>query len=78
MTRQRILVADDDRTMRHLLRGILKNGGFTATVAKDGQEALALMRAQKFDLLLLDVWMPRMNGLELLERLQARKSRPRV
>jgi CheY-like chemotaxis protein/anti-sigma regulatory factor (Ser/Thr protein kinase) len=78
MTRQRILVADDDRTMRHLLRGILKNGGFTAAVAKDGREALALMRAQKFDLLLLDVWMPRMNGLELLERLQARKTRPRV
>jgi two-component system, OmpR family, response regulator len=78
MTKARILVADDDRTMRHLLRGILRNGGFTVAVAKDGQEALSLIKERRFDLLLLDVWMPRMNGIELLDRLKTRKSRPRV
>jgi CheY-like chemotaxis protein/anti-sigma regulatory factor (Ser/Thr protein kinase) len=47
-------------------------------VAKDGVEALKTLRTKGFDLLLLDVWMPRMNGLELLTRLRAVKKRPRV
>ena len=50
---------------------MLTSAGFTATVAKDGVEALKALRAQRFDLLLLDVWMPRMNGLELLTKLRA-------
>jgi DNA-binding response OmpR family regulator len=74
----RILVVDDDRTTRHVLRRVLTSAGFTATVAKDGLDALKALRVQRFDLLLLDVWMPRMNGLDLLARLRTRKSRPRV
>jgi CheY-like chemotaxis protein/anti-sigma regulatory factor (Ser/Thr protein kinase) len=74
----RILVVDDDRTTRHLLQHVLEGAGFSAAVAKDGVEALKSMRAGRFDLLLLDVWMPRMNGLELLGKLRSRKSRPRV
>ena len=74
----RILVADDDRITRHVLRKVLTGAGFTVTVAKDGVDALKVLRHRRFDLLLLDVWMPRMNGLDLLERLRTRKSRPRV
>jgi CheY-like chemotaxis protein/anti-sigma regulatory factor (Ser/Thr protein kinase) len=74
----RILVADDDRTTRHVLRKVLTSAGFSVTVAKDGIEALKVLRTRRFDLLLLDVWMPRMNGLDLLERLRTRKARPRV
>jgi CheY-like chemotaxis protein/anti-sigma regulatory factor (Ser/Thr protein kinase) len=74
----KILVVDDDRTTRHVLRRVLTAGGFTTTVAKDGVEALKLLRTRKFDLLLLDVWMPRMNGLDLLAELRRRKTRPRV
>ena len=74
----RILVADDDRITRHVLREVLTSAGFTVTVAKDGVDALKVLRHRRFDLLLLDVWMPRMNGLDLLERLRTRKSRPRV
>ena len=74
----RILVADDDRITRHVLRTVLTSAGFTVTVAKDGVDALKVLRHRRFDLLLLDVWMPRMNGLDLLERLRTRKSRPRV
>ncbi len=74
----RILVADDDRMTRHVLRKVLTSAGFTVTVAKDGVDALKALRHRRFDLLLLDVWMPRMNGLDLLERLRTRKSRPRV
>ncbi len=74
----RILVVDDDRMTRHVLKKVLTSAGFTTSVAKDGVEGLKALRAQRFDLLLLDVWMPRMNGLDLLAQIRTRKSRPRV
>jgi CheY-like chemotaxis protein len=73
-----ILVVDDDRMTRELLQRVLEGAGFSASVAKDGLEALKTLRARPFDLLLLDVWMPRMNGLDLLAKLRTRKTRPRV
>ena len=75
---RKVLVVDDDRATRHILRKVLTDDGFQTTVAKDGVEALRALRGRRFDLLLLDVWMPRMNGLELLARLRTRKSKPRV
>lgn len=74
----RILVVDDDRVTRHVLSKVLTGAGFSTSVAKDGVEALKALRTKRFDLLLLDVWMPRMNGLDLLAKLRTRKSRPRV
>jgi CheY-like chemotaxis protein/anti-sigma regulatory factor (Ser/Thr protein kinase) len=74
----RILVVDDDKTTRLVLRKVLTNAGFSTSVAKDGVEALKAIDGGGFDLLLLDVWMPRMNGLELLARLRASKTRLRV
>lgn len=74
----RILVVDDDRATRHVLRKVLSGAGFATTVAKDGVEALAALRGRRFDLLLTDVWMPRMNGLELLTKIRSRKHKPRV
>jgi CheY-like chemotaxis protein/anti-sigma regulatory factor (Ser/Thr protein kinase) len=74
----RILIVDDDRGIRHTLRSLLNGAGYSTTVAKDGVDALKALRAEPFDLLLLDVWMPRMNGLELLAKLRTRKRRPRV
>ena len=74
----KILVVDDDRTTRHVLQGVLNNAGHSASVAKDGVEALDVLRGETFDLLLLDVWMPRMDGLQLLAKLRSRKTRPRV
>ena len=74
----KILIVDDDRATRHLLQRLLIRAGFHAAVARDGAVALSVLRSRRFDLMLLDVWMPRMNGLELLARLQGRKTRPRV
>lgn len=74
----RILVVDDDKTTRLVLRKVLTNAGFSTSVAKDGVEALKAIDGGGFDLLLLDVWMPRMNGLELLAKLRASATRPRV
>jgi len=64
-----ILIVEDDPREREGLRVLLRTAGFTVEVAADGVEALERMRQQKFDLLLADIWMPRMNGLELLSRL---------
>ncbi len=75
---KKILIVDDDRITRHVLRKVLTGAGFSASVAKDGVEALTVMKTRRFDLLLLDVWMPRMNGLELLARLGRTKTRPRI
>ena len=73
-----ILVVDDDRTTRHLTRTTLAKAGYTVRVAQDGAEALTRMRGKKFDLVLLDVWMPRMDGLAVLDRMKRLKTRPRV
>ena len=73
-----VLVVDDDRATRHVVRALLTKAGMKATVAKDGAAALTMLRARRFDLMLLDLWMPRMNGLDLLSRLRGRTSRPKV
>lgn len=73
-----ILVAEDDRTTRHRLRGMLKTAGFSVTMAADGRTALRLLQNRQFNLLLTDIWMPRMNGLELMARLREQKKRPKV
>jgi CheY-like chemotaxis protein/anti-sigma regulatory factor (Ser/Thr protein kinase) len=74
----RILVVDDDRTTLYVLQNVLNGAGYSTSIARDGVEALDTLRAGRVDLLLLDVWMPRMNGLELLAKLRRRKERPRV
>ncbi len=75
---KKILVVDDDQTTRHVLRKVLSGAGFSTTVAKDGVDGLKALKSKRFDLLLLDVWMPRMNGLEMLGKLPPTKTRPRV
>jgi CheY-like chemotaxis protein len=75
---QRILVVDDDRSTRHLLQLQLKSAGYAVETASGGAAALRRLTATRFDLVLLDVWMPGMDGLELLARLRDSPSQPRV
>ena len=75
---QRILVADDDAATRDLIAGALRNENFSVTTAADGIEALKRLEKSKFDVALLDVWMPRMNGLDVLKALRRKKSPPKV
>lgn len=72
-----ILVVDDDRATRHATRSVLAKAGYQVRVARDGADALSRLRAGTFDLMLLDVWMPRMDGLQVLEQLKGRRV-PRV
>jgi CheY-like chemotaxis protein/anti-sigma regulatory factor (Ser/Thr protein kinase) len=74
----KILVVDDDDTTRLVIRRTLTKAGFQVTEAKDGVEALETLRRRRFDLMLLDVWMPRMTGLDLLAELRSAERAPRV
>ena len=74
----RILIVDDDRTTVYVLQSLLNGAGYSTRVAMDGVEALKALSDEPVDLLLLDVWMPRMNGLELLTKLRSRRQKPRV
>ena len=66
----KILIADDNRVNRLLLGRGLEHKGHTVGFAQDGREALDLLRQQNFDLMLLDVLMPELDGYLVLEELQ--------
>ncbi len=70
----KILVADDDPQMRRLIRSILERDGFEVTEAADGLDALESVEAHPVDLMVLDIDMPRLDGLGVLEELRARVS----
>jgi two-component system phosphate regulon response regulator PhoB len=66
-----ILIAEDDRFLRRAAELALKQRGFSVVLAEDGSQALALARTCQPDLILLDVLMPRMTGIEVLRQLRA-------
>jgi DNA-binding NtrC family response regulator len=69
-TRARILVVDDDAEMRQLLTDLLREEGYEVEVAHDGASAIAKHQAMPFDLTITDLMMPKMKGIELIERLR--------
>ena len=66
-----VLAVDDNEYNRDLIARYLKRQGHQVTLAEDGVEALDLLGSQRFDIILLDLMMPRMDGFEVLTRLQA-------
>jgi CheY-like chemotaxis protein/anti-sigma regulatory factor (Ser/Thr protein kinase) len=74
----RILVAEDDPTTRQWIAEILRAEKFAVTVAADGRAAWQKLRQAKFDLVVLDVWMPKMNGIDLLAAMRGKKTHPKV
>jgi DNA-binding response OmpR family regulator len=66
-----VLVADDDPQMRRLIRGVLQRDGFDVVEAGDGLDALELVQQGGVDLVILDLDMPRLDGLGVLEELRA-------
>ena len=68
---RRILVVDDDRGLRLALSTLLKDAGHDVESAGDGPEALTLLQDRPFDIVLLDIGLPSMSGLDVLERARA-------
>lgn len=69
----RILVVDDEASMRELLAIMLKREGYTVEEAVDGSRALGLLQTSIFDLVISDIQMPRMTGIELLRKVREQK-----
>ncbi len=67
MSQANILVVDDESDIRHLVQEILEDEGYSVLVAKDGESARLMYTQQKPDLVLLDIWMPDIDGISLLK-----------
>ena len=67
MTRK-ILLIEDDQILADVLEQKMKHEGYEVTVERDGEAGLSTMKKEKFDLILLDIIMPKMNGYEVLEK----------
>jgi CheY-like chemotaxis protein len=68
--RRHILVAEDDVVVQMVVRKILEDAGYTMDLAVDGQEAVTALETRHYDLVLMDCFMPRMNGFEATEAIR--------
>lgn len=71
----RILLVEDEPTIANFIRQGLTEGGYAVDVAEDGREGLDYARAAEYDVLILDIMLPRLNGLALLRRLRTEGNR---
>ena len=74
--RARILLVDDEQAVQTLLTYPLRKDGYEVVSAQDGREALDRFAEQRFDLVVLDIMMPRLDGIEVCRRLRARSQVP--
>ena len=73
-----ILIVDDESGIRESLGALLRDEGYEIAAIASGEECLEQIESRRFDLVLLDVWLPKMDGLETLERIQGQDAAPVV
>jgi DNA-binding response OmpR family regulator len=78
MIRRQLLIVDDDPSIRTLLRLVAERRGISADVAADGVEALQRLAEARYELAIIDLMMPRVNGYDLVSDLRGREDRPAV
>jgi two-component system nitrogen regulation response regulator NtrX len=74
MANEKILVVDDEAGVRTSLQGILEDEGYRVDTVESAESALARITAGRYDLVLLDIWLPNMDGMEALARIRERDS----
>jgi len=74
----RILVADDEQGVRDLIAYLLEPLGYAVFTARDGKEAVEIIEHEEFDVIFLDVHMPRMRGVEALSEIRRRLPQQKV
>jgi two-component system, NtrC family, nitrogen regulation response regulator NtrX len=73
-----ILIIDDESSIRQALKGVLEDEGYHTAVAESGEAGLELLKKRAFDVILLDIWLPGRDGLEILERIREAENAPEV
>jgi len=73
-----ILIVDDEAAIRESLQGILEDEGYKACAAESGEASLELLRKKSFDIVLLDIWLPGIDGLETLQKIRQVENPPEV
>ncbi len=70
MSKEKILVIDDESGIRFSLKGILEDEGYEVKTTETGENGLHLIKSENFDLVFLDIWLPEMNGIDVLEKIK--------
>src|SRR5436853_954277 len=73
-----ILIVDDESGIRQSLKGVLEDEGYKASSAESGEACLETLRKRAYDVVLLDVWLPGMDGLETLQKIRDLENAPEV
>ena len=73
-----ILIVDDEAGIRQSLKGVLEDEGYKVTAVDSGETCLETLRRRSFDVILLDIWLPGMDGLEALEKIRDAEDAPEV
>ena len=78
MARYSVLIVDDEPGIRESLAGVLQDEGYVVDAVESGEACLDFLARRNCDLLLLDIWLPGMDGIQALEKIQALASPPIV
>ncbi len=70
MTNKKILIIDDEAGIRSSLHGVLEDEGYAVKTTPTGEQALDYLSREEFDLVFLDIWLPEMNGIEVLKKIR--------
>jgi two-component system nitrogen regulation response regulator NtrX len=78
MSKENILIIDDEASICSSLKGILEDEGFLVKTAESGEGGLEMLKRQNVDLVLLDIWLPKMSGIDVLKKIKAMEESPQV
>jgi two-component system, NtrC family, nitrogen regulation response regulator NtrX len=78
MIKEKILIIDDEASICSSLKGILEDEGFLVQTVESGEQGLEFLKSQNVDLVLLDIWLPQMSGVEALKKIKAMEDSPQV